>query len=475
MNPKGQRSFIDSLCIGVLAVGLACGGPAPEQTEQQSISANHIQPWAENPSYWQYKGEPVLLLGGTDDDNPFQWTDEPLREQLDLLASVGGNYLRNTMSDRPDQGFEVYPFKQLPNGKYDLNDWNPEYWRRFERFLQWTAERDIIVQIELWDRFDHSRENWPPHPFNPKNNVNFTYEESGFDPEYPAHPGKNMQPFFFTTPTQRNNETVYPYQERFIDKLLAYSLKFGHILYCMDNETSGEPEWGRHWAEHIKRKAQQEGVSVAVTEMWDKWDIKADEHRRTFDHPELYDFVDVSQNNHNKGEQHWENAAWVHDYLAKAPRPINTVKTYGADANKFGHTDDDGIERFWRHILAGFASARFHRPPAGLGLGAKAQASLRAARKMESLVAAWDLSPAPDLLTDRDDNEAYAAVAAGAYVVYFTNGGSVSLEPAPGNYQVNWIDIQTGEWGGKSSLAGGAPISITAPANGHWLGVIVKQ
>jgi len=26
--------------------------------------SNNIQPYADNPKYWQYKGEPVLLLGG---------------------------------------------------------------------------------------------------------------------------------------------------------------------------------------------------------------------------------------------------------------------------------------------------------------------------------------------------------------------------------------------------------------------------
>ena len=79
-----------------------------------------------------------------------------MRKQLDLLAAIGGNYVRNTMSDRPDKGFEVYPFKRLDDGRYDLNQWNEEYWKRFRRLLDWTVERDIIVQIEIWDRFDYT-------------------------------------------------------------------------------------------------------------------------------------------------------------------------------------------------------------------------------------------------------------------------------------------------------------------------------
>ena len=71
-----------------------------------------LQPWKENPWYWSYCGEPVLLLGGSDDDNLFQWRQEDLINQLDRLAAAGGNVIRNTMSDSKDRGFEIYPFQQ---------------------------------------------------------------------------------------------------------------------------------------------------------------------------------------------------------------------------------------------------------------------------------------------------------------------------------------------------------------------------
>ncbi len=73
---------------------------------------------------------------------------------LDLMKRTGANYVRNTMSDRNDRTFEIYPFKRLENGKYDLNQWNEAYWGRFDFFLKETAKRNIIVQIEVWDRFD---------------------------------------------------------------------------------------------------------------------------------------------------------------------------------------------------------------------------------------------------------------------------------------------------------------------------------
>lgn len=442
--------------------------------ESNAASSGRIQPWPKNPRYWQYKGQPVLLLGGSKDDNLFQIPD--LKEHLDEMRAVGGNYIRNTMSDRNDLGFEVYPFKRLPDGKYDLEQWNDEYWRRFENMLKWTAERDIIVQIEVWDRFDYSTKNWPPHPYNPKNNVNYTFAESGFAPEYPDHAGMNRQPFFFTTPQQRNNTVVLKYQQRFVDKMLSYSLKHDHVLYCMDNETSAEEAWGAYWADFIRQRAKAAGKEVCLTEMWDAWDLKAPEHRRTFDHPERYDFCDVSQNNQQRGQTHWDNFQWVRTRLSSQPQPLNTVKTYGADGGRFGN-NRDGLERFWRHLIGGAAAARFHRPDSGLGLSEPAKAALRAARKLESRIKFWDVEPANGLLSEREPNEAYLAAAPGkAYLLYFTDGGSVGLDlkDAPGNFEVRWVDIAAGDWGKTETIQGGAVATISTPAKGHWAAAIER-
>lgn len=440
-----------------------------------------LQPWPDNAWYWSYRGQPVLLLGGSDDDNLFQWTEAKLKEQLERLVAAEGNVVRNTMSDRRDLGFEVYPFRQLDHGKYDLEQWNDEYWERFARFLSETARRQVFVQIEIWDRFDysdHRGNRWQSHPYHPANNVNYTFAQSGFAPSYPAHPGANQQPFFRTTPAQQDNQIVLRYQQRFVNKLLDHTLRFDHVLYCIDNETRADASWGRYWAEFVKRRASQEGKQVFVTEMWDDWDLRAKRHKQTFDHPELYDFVDVSQNNHLKGQQHWDNFLYVRDYLSRHPRPMNTTKTYGADGNKFGHSDQDAIERFWRHLLAGAASIRFHRPESGLGLNDKAVACLRAARKLEALAPLWNLKPANQLLVDRQPNQAYAAADPGkTYAVYFPQGGTLRLDLAQtqSRFTAHWIQIDTGRAGPSQPIPGGAKIPLSAPNRGNWAVVLLPS
>ena len=441
-----------------------------------------LQPWSENAWYWSYHEKPVLLLGGSDDDNLFQWPEDQLIPQLDRLTAAGGNVIRNTMSDRKDKDFEVYPFKQLDNGKYDLNVWNDEYWTRFERLLSETAKREIFVQIEIWDRFDYTddkgSDRWQIHPYNPGNNVNYSYEQSGFDKRYSDHPGANKQPFFFTTPKQRNNQVVLTIQRKFVDKLLEHSLRYDHVLYCMDNETNGDEEWSRYWAQFVKQRAAKSEREIYITEMWDDWNLAADRHKRTFDHPDLYDFVDVSQNNHNKGQKHWDNFLHVRKYLAGHPRPMNTTKTYGATGNKFGHNDQDAIERFWRHLLAGAASIRFHRPDSGLGLNDKAVACIKAARRLESLIPLWSLEPAMELLSDCDPNEAYLAADKGrAYAVYFPSGGEVQVDVADvkGSLAVRWINIDTGEFGAEQTIDGGRRIALTSPGKTNWCAVIMAR
>ena len=98
-----------------------------------------------------------------------------------MLTASGGNYVRNTMSHR-DEG-NLFPYARLENGKFDLKQWNPESWERFDHFLKLTHERDIIVQVQMLDGWDHgriqqhdgynSREmmGWINSPYNPANNV----------------------------------------------------------------------------------------------------------------------------------------------------------------------------------------------------------------------------------------------------------------------------------------------------------------
>lgn len=441
---------------------------------------DRIQPYPENPFYWQYRGRPVLLLGGSVEDNLFQIPH--LEEHLDLLASVGGNYVRCTMSSR-DEG-DVWPFARDPRtGLYDLSEPSEEYWERFRRFLTLCAERDIIAQFELWDRFDFARGPWQANPYNPRNNVNYTAADSGLREIIESHPGRRENAFFRTVPTLENNELVLQYQQLQVDAMLAISLGYGNCLYCMDNETNESPEWPWYWARYVRRRAEERGVRVELTEMWDAHDILQPEHRATFDHPEVFTFVDISQNNHSPAATHWENPQVLRDrFLAEGRRwPMNSVKIYGANSGSYGSTRD-AQERFWRNIFGGLASSRFHRPPSGLGLGEIAQGHIRSMRVLTDEMHIFSCKPHNEFLQNRSWNEAYCTANPGTeYAVFFPDGGDVRLDvsAAAGRpLTLRWLDIRRSRWTAERAGdaltvdAAGFLRLVTPTEEGYWSALV---
>ena len=440
---------------------------------------DRIQIYKENPRYWQYKGKPLLLLGGSDNDNLFQWTGSKLTEHLDLLKSVGGNYVRCTMSSR-DEG-NVWPFARV-DGKYNLDQWNEEYWWRFEEFLKATSARDIIVQIEIWATYDFKPDNrWQQNPFHPKNNINYTVEETGLPKQVNSRPGYCENSFFQSVPAERNQQTVLKYQRRFVDKVLSCSLKFGNVLYCMDNETSVTPQWGKYWSQYIKAKAKEAAVVVQTTEMWyDHLDKNPPIPHATFDDPETYSFVDVSQNSHKRGQRHWDSLRLQLSRVDDRVRPLTNVKIYGADTGpeRWFRADVDGVERFWRNIFGGMASARFHRPPAGLGLTETAQANIRSMRTLMDEMDVFTCEAHNDLLSDRKPNEAYCLANPGEqYAVYFPDGGEVTLDisDVKGGMKAKWLDIAQSKWKTQQTLIADRSVTLRAPQSGPWVVLVSKM
>ena len=472
-----------SLAAIILLFGVPLKADA-QNTDAKRLKQNAdcIKPYKDNPRYWQYKGEPVLLLGASKTDHIFLLED--LEEHLDEMVSVGGNYVRNTMSQR--EGLDLKAHKRLANGKFDLKQWNPAYWNRFSNCLKWCSEKDIIIQIEVWDRFDFSQEHWQNSPWRPANNVNYTSEKSGLANSYPAPAWRDRQPFFHTiggmSRYRKQYDVIRQFQEKFVARMLSYSLKYPNVLYCMNNETSTPPEWGQYWMKFIKKTAAEKGVEVYVTDMFDDvWKPQTSAKlRQAFDNPQLYPFIDISQvNSRSFNEAHWNNLMWIMDRAKKHPRPLNNTKIYSAGQTSWGSgTPKDGVERFWRDLIAGAASCRFHRPGGGIGLNDTAKACILSARKVAKLVNFWEIQPRMELLSNREDDEAYvAAEPRKKYVLFFTDGGSVGLNLKGGRdrFQLRWIDVRTGNWADKKTITGGKVVTINAPDKGPWVAAIVRQ
>ena len=451
--------------------------------------ADRIRPYDANPRYWQYKGKPVLLLGGSDTDAAFQWTGDKLIDHLNLLQSVGGNVIRNVLSDRRPES--VRPFRRLESGAYDLEQWNEDYFTRLKRFLEETAARDIIVHLALWDPHDHSHKGvWNESPWNPQNNVTYTQSQSGL----PLVPPTPYNRFPFYTTVEDDNKVVLALQRRLVDRVLSISLPFDHVLYNIMNETWAYvwegSQWERYWAEYIKARAAERGLSVHVTTMRMKPEASV---AAVLDAPGLYSFAEISQNNQaamgTSGQAHWDTIVkWRSEVGA---RPLNNIKIYGGDLkeelvrNKTG-TAVEAIDRFWRNILGGCACARFHRGENGWGIGLdrRAQTHIRSARMLTGEIDIMRTRPRNDLLSDRDQNEAHCAADPGVvYVVYFPDShimhnfpghGRVRLDVSAvsGAARVRWLNAARGQWSDQTVAIKGKILDLRAPTPDPWVAVV---
>lgn len=452
-------------------------------TVNASVSATiwqPLQPSPENPFYWEYKGETVIFFGASDDDNIFQFEETELINQLDRLVAAGGNQLRNVMSSR-DEG-NLQPFKQLASGLYDLNQWNSIYWDKLDKLLRMAQQRRILVQIEIWDRFDYHDTFWLKSAFNPNNNINYTVSNSSLEAQYPVPGYTELNPFLKTVPGLENNAVVLTYQRAFVKKVVSTAAPYGNVLFCVSNETRLPKDWSYYWADFIADEAEKLGRDFPITEMLDSHDVTQAIHMRTVeDSSGRFSYVDISQNSWKRGDENWANAQSIRSRLSDTPKPINSTKIYG---KQFGVginsiTDDDAVHNFWRNLLGGFATSRFHRPPShGMGLSEKSIVQLKAARAWVNQFDLLNARPDSnhDLMEDRDADEAYLSyVPSKEWTLFFPDGGSVTLlTNIPGAKRIRWVNLETGEWTPSSQIAekNETDVTITTPGSGPWLAVV---
>ena len=394
---------------------------------------------SQNPAYWAYRGKPTMLLGGSDEDNPFQWSGTRLTDHLDAMVSCGANYVRNVLSDR-DPG-NAYAFRQTADGRYDLTAWNDEYWDRFDSFLRQTAEREIVVQLTLWDQYDIRGQGYDmrdTHPWHPSRNVNY----------HGTATISRWTDFFCTV--ERGNEEVLRYQRSFVLRVLETSLQYDHVLYNICNENFTSMRWDAYWAGLIHTTSGTSRVHVTAMQMSAEATVRA-----TIGRTDLYSYADISQNNQDalgrSGPEHYATALRFRRLLSAAgPIPMNNEKIYGSrDGIVEAGTEVEATRRFWRNIFAGCAAARFHRPTWGLGLSDDARRMILAARMLLDAFDVFRSIPLNDLIQRGTASEAYClAIPGEGYAVYLPTGGSVILDPVvyADLAEVRWLDVESGTW-----------------------------
>jgi hypothetical protein len=173
------------------AFALACAGVVP--TTQAAASKSPIALHPDNPHYFLFRGKPTVLITSAEHYGAVLNLDFDYRKYLDTLAMDGlnltrtfsGAYVeplgafniaRNTLA--PGRDRFICPWARsgtpgYPNGgnKFDLRQWDAEYFKRLKDFVAHAGKRGIVIEYTFFCPF-YDEAQWQLSPQNAANNVN---------------------------------------------------------------------------------------------------------------------------------------------------------------------------------------------------------------------------------------------------------------------------------------------------------------
>ena len=339
---------------------------------------DRAQVFASNPYYIQYRGRPIFLVGCNQGwTASLQNLDHDYRAEFDRLAEVGGNLVRITpficpkvdAAERFDDRANNLPWRR-EGRRYRLDlargGGNPRFWDRLAELVRYAYEPDVLISFEYLDLYGPARgpggnldfktppgDRWSAHPFFPGNSPDLIGEE-----QLPA--ATHMKDIAFCRPVTRGGyDAALRLQRQYVRRLLDTLSPYPNVIYCMVNETSAEKSWSDYWLTYTHQYFR---------DVWDGAPHLAGEMPREFSFTEnftveamiadpRYDFADASQYYTGSGlvemRKVKDNLVRFRAYCEAAGyvKPLTCMKVYNRLA----------AEVLWMRLLAGSASARFHR------------------------------------------------------------------------------------------------------------------
>lgn len=193
----------------------------------------------ENPRYFLFRGEPTFLitsgehygavLNGGFDSVPY--LDELKTRGLNLTRVFSGTYREvpgsfnireNTLAPEPGKYVAPWPRSATPGAadggpKFDLDVWNPVYFRRLREFVAAAGARGVVVEFVLFCPY-YEDGMWAVSPLNARNNVNGVGEMPRTEVFTLKHP------------------KMVERQEAFVRKVLTELHGFDNVYYEICNE-----------------------------------------------------------------------------------------------------------------------------------------------------------------------------------------------------------------------------------------------
>jgi len=199
-----------------------------------------------DPHKLNYGGKAIVLIGGEGIWTTMDDADSVLNEH----GEKGINYVRFWNILPWDKEKQLMPWKRVPGqgkdndglDKYDLTQWNDEYWNRVRHIAETARNNNIIIDWMLFDDVGLERRahRWPHNPFNPQNNINnLGLSDSSAD-------GNGNGQFH-----DLNNKALLDIQIAYVKKTFKEVGSYGNVIFQLENESDASYYWGRFFIKII--------------------------------------------------------------------------------------------------------------------------------------------------------------------------------------------------------------------------------
>jgi hypothetical protein len=179
-----------------------------------------------NPHYFNYRGKPLVLV--TSDNTWFTVTaaDYDFVKFVDALAANGNNFTRLYPGSHPvnyENQPRIFPWRQVADGRYDLDQWNPAYFERLHAFMAYAQKNDVIVDVCLFngwglDEKKNYQWRWDWCPLNDANNV-----QEGVGLKRDTH-------------CTLEEPKLVEYQKAYVRKLVTELNRYDNLIYDVADE-----------------------------------------------------------------------------------------------------------------------------------------------------------------------------------------------------------------------------------------------
>jgi hypothetical protein len=445
-------------------------------------ASDRIQLDPQNPHYFLYNNKTIALVTSGEHYGSVINPDFNFRKYLDTLQADGLNYTRlfpGSYVEVPATSFGIKRNTIAPPGdrlllpwarstepgyagggnKFDLTQWDQQYFERLHDFLGEAEHHGIIVEMSLFSS-QYGDAQWKISPFNAANNVNHTTEALDL---------KHVNTL--------ENGNVLAFQERYVRKLVHEVTGFPNIIFEIQNEPwSDHPQLESVINPYLFTGRDQYPNSVEVADSgsiaWQsrvaEWIISQESQL-----PNRHLIAQGYTNFRLSVRQLIAGVSIVNFHYAY---PEAVTLNYGLnkaiaydETGFLGRSDDAYRRQAWNFMLAGGSTfdgldysftVGFEdgtdTEPNGPGGGSPAfRKQLGILQKFLSALPLRDMHPDYAVVAHAEGATAHALSSPSGIVAIYLDGkgpSRLTLRLPPGNYRGEWLNVVTGATTPMTSL-----------------------